>query len=81
MECVIDSGNVSISCLITLTPFTDGLIHRPSRSWNIVSFSGDVKDLIVYVESSVDQLPKVISIIIIIPMLLHVHVVLIPMHV
>lgn len=55
VECVIESGNVSIAYRITLTPYADGLVRRPSRSWNIVSFSADVKDLIVFVETSVDK--------------------------
>lgn len=59
VECVIESGSMSIAYLIKLTPYTDGLIRRPSRSWNIVSFSGDVKDLIVFIERSVDKILKV----------------------
>ena len=59
VECIIESGSMSIVYLIVLTPFTDGLIRRPSRSWNTVSFRGDLKDLLVFVERSVEKISKV----------------------
>ena len=58
VECIIESGNASISYLIELTAYTDGLIRRPNRTWTIVSFSGNVKDLIVFVEKK-DKVSKV----------------------
>ena len=60
VECISESGNASISYLIQLTPYTDGLIRRPNRTWTIVSFSGNVKDLIVFVEKK-DKVSKVCS--------------------
>ena len=61
LECIIESGSMSIMYLIVLTPYTDGLIRRPNRSWDIVSFRGDVKDLLVFVERSAEKGSKVCS--------------------
>ena len=58
VECIIESGIASIAYLIQLTPYTDGLIRRPNRSWTIISFSGSVKDLIVFIEKK-DKISKV----------------------
>lgn len=59
VECIIESGTASISYKSVLTPYTDGLIRRPNRTWNVVSFSGNVKDLIVFIEKSKDRTSKV----------------------
>ena len=59
VECIIESGSMSIVYLIVLTPYSDGLIRRPSRSWNTVSFRGDLKDLLVFVERSAEKISKV----------------------
>ena len=59
VEFIIESGSASISYLIVLTPYADGLIRRPSRSWNVVNFSVNVKDMIVFIEKSADRTLKV----------------------
>ena len=56
---MIESGSASIAYHIVLTPYEDGLIRRPSRSWDVVSFSGSVKDLIVFVERVAEKSSKV----------------------
>lgn len=55
VECSIGSGSLNISYLSVLTPFQDGLTRRPSRSWNIVNFSGAVQDVTVYVNTVAGQ--------------------------
>ena len=58
VECIIESGTASIAYRIELTPHNDGLVRRSNRTWNVVSLSGRVKDLMIFIEKK-DKVAKV----------------------